>query len=94
MPSRSVSRSLRAERLEWATEPIAERIVRALKQNNLPTTTEFSPDALANAALLDKKRAGGVITLVVPRCIGECTLLDVPVEQLAEIFRAGMEADA
>ena len=83
-----------AERLKWATEPVAERIVRVLKQNNLPTTTEFSPDALANAALLDKKRAGGVITLVVPRRIGECTLLDVPVGQLAEIFRAGMEAGA
>lgn len=82
-----------AERFNWAKEPIAERIERVLAQNGLPITTEFSPEALANAALSDKKRAGGEITLVVPRRIGECSLLDVPVGQLTEIFRAGMGAD-
>ena len=83
-----------AERLGWASEPIAARIARVLKQNGLPTTTEFSPEALANAALSDKKRAGGKITLVVPRRIGTCELMDVPVEQLPEIFRAGMEGQS
>ena len=35
--------------------------------NGLPTGTDYSAEALAEAALSDKKRAGGDITLVVPR---------------------------
>ncbi len=83
-----------AERLGWAKEPIAERIERALTQNGLPVTTAFSPEALAEAALSDKKRVGGTITLVVARRIGECELMELPVGRLAEVFRAGMETDA
>lgn len=81
-----------AERLGWAQEPIAGRIESALSRNGLPITTKFSPEALAEAALSDKKRAGGTITLVVPRKIGDCSLLDIPVEQLPDVFRAGMVA--
>ena len=83
-----------AEALGWAEEKISARIEAALIRNGLPTTTEFSPEALANAALSDKKRAGGQMTLVVPRGIGDCTLMDLPVEQLERVFRAGMEAGA
>ncbi|MPN48647.1 3-dehydroquinate synthase [bioreactor metagenome] len=83
-----------AEALGWASEPVEARILASLRANNLPTTTSFSPEALANAALSDKKRAGGQMTLVVPRGIGDCTLMDIPVEQLERVFRAGMEAGA
>ena len=83
-----------SEQLGWATTPIARRIEAALARNGLPTTTTFSPEALASAALSDKKRAGGKITLVVPKRIGDCALVDIPVEQLADIFRAGMEGRA
>lgn len=83
-----------SERLGWATEPIARRIEHALTQNGLPTTTEFSPEVLAEAALSDKKRSGGKITLVVPQKIGDCALIDLPVEQLIDVFRAGMGAGA
>ena len=48
--------------------------------------------ALAEAALSDKKRAGGDITLVVPRKIGHCELRKVPVADLLPIIRAGLEA--
>ena len=80
-----------SEQLGWATEPIARRVEKALARNGLPVTTTFSPEALAQAALSDKKRAGGKITLVVPKRIGDCALIDIPVEQLADVFRAGME---
>ena len=83
-----------AEKLGWATEPIARRIEAALARNGLPVTTTFSPEALAQAALSDKKRAGGTITLVVPKKIGDCALVDLPVEQLLEVFRAGLEERA
>lgn len=83
-----------SERLGWAEVSIARRIEAALTRNGLPITTKFSPEALAEAALSDKKRAGGTITIVVPRKIGDCQLIDIPVEQLLDVFRAGMEADA
>ena len=80
-----------AERLGWATEPIAKRIETVLLKNGLPFSTEYSVEALSNAALLDKKRAGGSITLVVPRKIGDCALMDMPVDQLERVIRAGLE---
>ena len=81
-----------AESLGAVDEPIAARIESALVRNGLPITTKFSPEALANAALSDKKRTGGQITLVVPRAIGACYFLELPTAQLENFFRAGMEA--
>ena len=74
-----------AETLGWTEEPIAAK-------NGLPTGTDFSAEALAEAALSDKKRAGGDITLVIPRKIGACQLRKVPVAELLPIIRAGLEA--
>ena len=81
-----------AERLGWTDVPIAGRIAACLAKNALPTATEYSPEALAEAALSDKKRAGGDITLVVPRRIGQCTLRKMPVTELLPVIRAGWEA--
>ena len=83
-----------AETLGWAETPIAGRVEDALARNGLPITTDFTPEALAQAALSDKKRAGRTITLVVPKKIGDCALVDIPVEQLLDVFRAGMGAGA
>ena len=80
-----------AEALGWTEEPIAARIAACLKKNHLPTGTEFSAKALAEAALADKKRAGGNITLVIPKKIGVCELKKVPVSELLPIIRAGLE---
>ncbi|MEA5048583.1 MAG: 3-dehydroquinate synthase [Eubacteriales bacterium] len=80
-----------AERLGWAEEPIAGRIRTALIRNGLPVSTGFTPEELANAALLDKKRAGETITIIIPRRIGKCEMRDIPIGQLISVFRAGME---
>ena len=68
-----------AERLRWTNGPIAERVGRCLEAQGLPVSAEFSPEALAEAALADKKRAGDSITIVVPKEIGTCELLKIPV---------------
>ena len=81
-----------AEALGWAEGPLAGRICACLTQNRLPVSTAFSPEALAEAALSDKKRAGGNITLVVPKRIGCCELKTVPVTELLPVIRAGWEA--
>lgn len=81
-----------AERLRWTNGPIAKRVGRCLEAQGLPVSTEFSPEALAEAALADKKRSGGSITLVVPKRIGLCELKTVPVTELLPVIRAGWEA--
>ena len=81
-----------SEQLGWADVPIAERIAACLAKNGLPTGTDFPAEALAEAALSDKKRAGGDITLVVPRAIGRCELKKLPVAELLPVIRAGLEA--
>ena len=81
-----------AEALGWTEESLAARITACLSKNGLPTGTDYSAEALAEAALSDKKRAGGDITLVVPQKIGHCELRKVPVADLLPIIRAGLEA--
>ena len=41
--------------------------------------------------LLDKKRQGGSLTLIVPHAIGRCSLHAVPVEAVLTWIEAGME---
>jgi len=81
-----------AERLNWTAEPIAERICACLAKNALPVSAEYSPEALAEAALADKKRAGDSITIVVPKKVGLCELKTMPVTELLSVIRAGWEA--
>ncbi|MCI9579475.1 MAG: 3-dehydroquinate synthase, partial [Oscillibacter sp.] len=81
-----------AERLRWTNGPIAERVGRCLEAQGLPVSTEFSPEALAEAALADKKRAGDSITIVVPKEIGTCELLKIPVSELLFVIGTGREA--
>jgi 3-dehydroquinate synthase len=80
-----------AERLGWCASPCAGRIAAVLERNGLPVSTEYSAKELAAAALSDKKRTGGDITLVVPERIGRCSLKKVPVTELESIFAAGLE---
>lgn len=80
-----------AERLGWTDEPIADRIAACLAKNGLPTGAEYSAAELAHAASADKKRAGGDITLVIPRKIGVCELKKMPVSELLPVITAGLE---
>lgn len=80
-----------AEALGWTEEPCAARICAVLRRNGLPTGTEYPPRALAQAALADKKRRGGEISLVIPKKIGRCEMKTVPVGELGSIFAAGWE---
>ena len=81
-----------AERLGWTAEPLADRICACLRKNALPVSSEFSPEALAEAALADKKRSGDHITIAAPKKIGLCELKKMPVAELLPVIRAGWEA--
>ena len=80
-----------AETLGWTEEPLAERIAACLAKNGLPTGTDYTAEALAQAALSDTKRAGDTITVVVPRRMGECELKKLPVSELPGLIAAGLE---
>lgn len=81
-----------SEALGWTQEPLAAQICRCLQAYQLPTSTDFSPADLAEAALSDKKRSGSNITLIIPQAMGRCVQKSVPVEQLKDIILAGLEA--
>ena len=80
-----------SERLGWAEAGASARITACLKRNGLPTDTDYSAEALAAAALADKKRSGESITVVVPKTIGGCELKKIPVTELLPVIAAGRE---
>lgn len=65
-------------------------ILSLLEQFHLPVQTQFSPAALYEAALSDKKRSGGTVNLIVPRAIGSCQIRPTPVEELEAFIAAGL----
>ena len=78
-----------SERLGWAEPGVSARIAACLEKNGLPTGTDYPAEALAKAALADKKRSGDSITIVVPKVIGDCELKRIPVTELLPIIAAG-----
>lgn len=83
-----------------------ERIARACRNAGLPTTIQeavaasacpvaasaFTVEALADAAMSDKKRSGSTITIVGVHTVGDCFLKGIPVTKLPEVIAAGMPA--
>ena len=80
-----------AEKLGFAQEPCRERIVRTLQKYGLPTKTEYSAEALAKAALSDKKRNGSALTLILPRRLGECALYKTKADDVVKLIALGLE---
>ena len=70
---------------------LCRRIAEANRSCGLPTSVSYAPEQLAPAALSDKKRMGGRITLVLPERIGKCYLDDVNVSELEDIFRRSIQ---
>ena len=68
------------------------RLAGCIKRNGLPVRCDYDARALADAALSDKKRSGGTITLVLPDAIGKCHLEKVPVTELPARFERALAA--
>lgn len=64
----------------------AQPLAAAVSACGLPAECPYPAAALAAAALGDKKRRGGEITLVLPEKIGKCRLERVSISRLPEIF--------
>ena len=70
--------------------PDADRIIRCLQAFGLPTAADFSPEEIYTHALSDKKRSGGTVNLVIPRSIGHCDIVPMPVAQLKTFVEEGL----
>lgn len=81
-----------AEKTNFATEPCVDRIMKALKNNALLTECKYTAHELVSAALADKKRSGGNITLILPRQIGCCAQMTIPVSMLEETMALGLQS--
>lgn len=79
-----------AARKGYCTADCAEAIERVIERFGLPVETAYTAPELTRWALSDKKRTGGTITLVVPREIGRCDLVKVPVTELQSWMEAGL----
>jgi len=81
-----------AEKRGICEKGVTQQLVEVLRRNDLPVRTDCTVQQLCDAALSDKKRRGGKITLVVPVKIGECVLHTIPVEELESFIRDGEDA--
>lgn len=72
------------------SQETAREIISLIQRFGLPTATEYTAHELYSYALSDKKRAGDVVALVVPRGIGDCILLPTEVERLEAFIEAGL----
>ena len=60
-----------------------------LKKFGLPADCEYPAEALLEAAMADKKRSGGTITLVLPETFGVCRLKKTAFNELGELIALG-----
>lgn len=56
----------------------------------LPVKTTFTANQLFGAALSDKKRSGGTVSLIIPREIGNCIIHPMAISQLQSFIEAGL----
>jgi 3-dehydroquinate synthase len=62
-----------------------------LSRYGLPTACPYDAKSLAAVAMKDKKRAGGSITLVLPRHLGESVLHKISADELEGFLALGLE---
>jgi len=73
------------------TEDRLRDILDMLRFYDLPEGTSFDAYEIAQACLIDKKRDGDDITIVLPAETGKCILKKIPVNELESMIRAGSE---
>ena len=62
---------------------------RLLTSYDLPTHTDFSAQAIARAALSDKKRRGDRLPLILPEAVGRCRVEAIPARDFVSWLRDG-----
>ena len=66
-------------------------VLEMLRRYELPVNTSYEAEDLARVCLSDKKRGGESLTMIFPEKIGKCVLREIPVSELKDIIRSGLE---
>lgn len=66
------------------------KILACLERFGLPVSTTYSAEMLADCALMDKKRSGGIVNLIIPNAIGDCRIVPTPIEHLKSFIEKGL----
>ena len=80
-----------AEEKGMAEAGLAEKIRKALENNNLPVSIDYSAEEITEGVLKDKKRRGGEISFVFPTKIGHCEIVKIPVEEVTELVEKALQ---
>jgi 3-dehydroquinate synthase len=70
--------------------PDWERICALLTKFDLPIATEYSAAEICECALVDKKRSGEHINLVIHKAIGDCIIQPTPIEKMKSFIEEGL----
>jgi 3-dehydroquinate synthase len=65
-------------------------ILNILNKFGFPLECPYSASELTKAALKDKKRTGDTITLVIPVSLGNCQLVQLPIDKLESFIEGGL----
>ena len=65
---------------------VADELSALLAQYGFDITCPYSAKDIYDALLTDKKRRGGKISVVLPRSVGDCTLVTLPVEEVGVLL--------
>ena len=65
---------------------VADELSALLVEYGFDIACPYSAKEVYDALLSDKKRRGGKISVVLPRSVGDCTLVDMPVEELGVLL--------
>ena len=70
--------------------PDTDRILHILEKFHLPTAIDYPVDDIYTYTLSDKKRSGGMVNLIIPNAIGQCSIVPTPVDTLKSFIKAGL----
>lgn len=79
-----------SEKLGICPAGTLDALTALLQKYHLPVDCPFGTEDLYPAALSDKKRDGGILTLAVPYGMGDTRLVTVPVDALESYIRHGL----
>ena len=72
-------------------DSIFDRVLALVKSYGLPVSTDYDVDALLQAMLSDKKRAGAKISLIIPEGVGKVRIEKMGLEQMDRFLRPALE---
>ena len=79
-------------KMGWCSENTSERIINAMRKNNLPVSCRsFTAQDIAQAALANRTQ-GSMIDMVIASEIGKCEIKSVKADELEGIISMGMTA--